>query len=80
MAIVPKFSRDAEITCKIKFIEMIDKTRVATRYAQKTAKADTVQNEEHLEILRELLNMEDAQLNNDECGSSSELENFDFTL
>ena len=54
--------------------------RVATRYAQKTAKADTVQDEEHLEILRELLNMEDAQLNNDERDSSSELEIFDFTL
>ena len=54
--------------------------RVATRYAQKAAKADTVQNEEHLEILRELLNMEDAQLNNDECDSCSELSNFDFKL
>ena len=54
--------------------------RVATRYAQKTAKADTVQDEEHLEILRELLNMEDAQLNNDECDSCSELSNFDFKL
>ena len=52
----------------------------AIRYAQKTAKADTVQDEEHLEILRELLNMEDAQLNNDELDSSSELENFNFTL
>ena len=54
--------------------------RVATRYAQKTAKADMAQDEEHLEILRELLNMEDAQLNNDERDSSSELEIFDFTL
>ena len=59
---------------------MIDKTRVATRYAQKTAKADKVQDEEHLEILMELLNMEDAQLNNDERDSSLELEIFDFTL
>ena len=59
---------------------MIDKTRVATRYAQKTAKADMAQDEEHLEILRELLNMEEAQLNNDELDSSSELENFNFTL
>ena len=59
---------------------MIDKQRVATRYAQKTAKADMAQDEEHLEILRELLNMEDAQLNNDELDSSSELENFNFTL
>ena len=59
---------------------MIDKTRVATRYAQKTAKADMAQDEEHLEILRELLNMEDAQLNNDEFDSSSELSNFNFNL
>ena len=59
---------------------MKDFIRVATRYAQKTDKADMAQDEEHLEILRELLNMEDAQLNNDELDSSSELENFNFTL
>lgn len=59
---------------------MKDFIRVATRYAQKTAKADMAQDEEHLEILRELLNMEEAQLNNDELDSSSELENFNFTL
>lgn len=52
----------------------------AIRYAQKTAKADTVQDEEHLEILMELLNMEDAQLNNDECDSSTDLTNFNFNL
>ena len=59
---------------------MKDFIRVATRYAQKTAKADMAQDEEHLEILRELLNMEDAQLNNDELDSSSELSNFNFNL
>ena len=53
---------------------------VATRYAQRTAKAGTVQNEVHLEILSELLNMEDAQLNSDELDSSLELSNFDFKL
>ncbi len=74
----PKVSREVEIIRQIK--KMKDFIRVATRYAQKTAKADTVQDEEHLEILRELLNMEDAQLNNDERDSSSELEIFDFTL
>ena len=74
----PKVSREVEIIRQIK--KMKDFIRVATRYAQKTAKADTVQDEEHLEILRELLNMEDAQLNNDERDSSSELENFNFTL
>ena len=78
LKINPKFSREVENTIQIK--KMKDFIRVATRYAQKTAKADTVQDEEHLEILRELLNMEDAQLNNDERDSSSELENFNFTL
>ena len=74
----PKVSREVEIIRQIK--KMKDFIRVATRYTQKTAKADTVHDEEHLEILRELLNMEDAQLNNDERDSSSELEIFDFTL
>lgn len=78
MAIVPKFSREVENTIQIK--KMKDFIRVATRYAQKTAKADTVQDEEHLEILRELLNMEDTQLNNDECDSSTDLTNFNFNL
>jgi hypothetical protein len=59
---------------------MTDKQRVATRYAPKTANADKGQNEEYLQIIKELLNMEDAQLNNDERDSSSELEIFDFTL
>jgi hypothetical protein len=59
---------------------MIDKQRVATRYAPKTANADKGQNEEYLQIIKELLNMEDAQLNNDERDSSSELEIFDFAL
>ena len=49
----------------------------AIRYAQKTAKADTIQDEEHLEILQEVLIMEDVQLTDDECDSSSELSNFD---
>ena len=38
----------------------------ANRYAQKTAKADTIQDEEHLEILQEVLIMEDVQLTDDE--------------
>ena len=74
----PKFSREVENTIQFKIMKYF--IRVATRYAQKTAKADTVQDEEYLEILRELLNKEDAQLNNDELDSSSELENFNFTL
>ena len=59
---------------------MKDFIRVATRYAPKAANADMTHNEEHLQIIEELLNMEDAQLNNDELDSSSELENFNFTL
>ena len=52
----------------------------AIRYAQKTAKADTVQDEEYLEILRELLNMEDVQLTDDECDNNTDLTNFNFNL
>ena len=52
----------------------------AIRYAQKTAKADTVQDEEHLEILRELLNMEDVQLTDDESANCTDLTNFNFNL
>ena len=52
----------------------------AIRYTQKTAKADTVQDEEHLEILRELLNMEEAQLTDDESANSTDLTDFDFTI
>ena len=47
------------------------KKRVATRYAQ---------NEEHLEILRELLNLEDTQLTDEDSDNSTDLEHFDFTL
>ena len=54
--------------------------RSAPRYATKTPNACTLQDEEHLEILKELLNMEGVQLTDDERDSSTELENFDFTL
>ena len=63
-------SREVEITID-KLLAMIDTKRVATRYAQ---------NEEHLEILRELLNMEDAQLTDDERANSTDLTDFNFTL
>ena len=59
---------------------MTDKQRVATRYAPKTANADKGQNEEYLEILKELLNMEDAQLTDDERANSTDLTDFNFTL
>ena len=48
--------------------------RVATRYALQA------HDEEHLEILRELLNMEEAQLTDDESANSTDLTDFDFTI
>ena len=59
---------------------MLDKIRVATQYATKTHSACALQDEEHLQIIEELLNMEDTQLNNDECDSSTDLTNFNFNL
>ena len=53
---------------------MKNNKRVATRYALQA------HDEEHLEILRELLNMEDAQLTDDESGNSTDLTDFDFTI
>ena len=52
----------------------------AIRYAQKTAKADKGQNEEHLQIIKELLNIEDVKLTDDERDNSTELEKFNFKL
>ena len=49
-------------------------TKVATRYATKAL------DEEHLRIIKELLDMEDAQLTDDERDNNTDLENFDFTL
>ena len=69
----PKISREVEITID-KLLAMIDTKRVATRYAQQTM------DEEHLEILKELLNMEDAQLTDDESANSTDLTNFNFNL
>ena len=53
---------------------MKDRKRVATRYAQQAM------DEEHLEVLRELLNMEDAQLTDDERANSTDLTDFNFNL
>ena len=69
----PKISREVEITID-KLLAMIDTKRVATRYAQQTM------DEEHLEILKELLNMEDAQLTDDERANSTDLTDFNFNL
>ena len=66
-------SREVEITID-KLLAMIDTKRVATRYAQQTM------DEEHLEILKELLNMEDAQLTDDESANCTDLTNFNFNL
>ena len=54
--------------------------KVALRYATKTPNACTLQDEEHLEILRELLNMEEAQLTDEESANSTDLTNFNFNL
>ena len=59
---------------------MTDKQRVATRYAPKTANADKGQNEEYLQIIKELLNLEDAKLTDDESANSTDLTNFNFNL
>lgn len=59
---------------------MKDFIRVATRYAPKAANADMTHNEEHLQIIEELLSMKDTQLTDDERDSSTEFGNFDFTL
>ena len=53
---------------------MKNNKRVATRYAQQAM------DEEHFEILRELLNMEEAQLTDDESANSTDLTNFNFNL
>lgn len=69
----PMVSREVEITID-KLLSMIDTKRVATRYAQQAM------DKEHLEILKELLNMEDAQLTDDEHANSTDLTNFNFNL
>lgn len=55
-------------------VDMKYRKRVATRYAHKAM------DEEHLEILRELLNMEEAQLTDDESANCTDLTDFDFTI
>ena len=59
---------------------MLDKIRVATQYATKTHSACALQDEEHLQIIEELLSMKDEQLSDDERDNSVELEKFNFKL
>lgn len=54
--------------------------RSASRYVTKTPDACALQDEEHLQIIEELLNMKDAEFTNDECDNSVELEKFNFKL
>ena len=54
--------------------------RSAPRYATKTPDACTLQDEELIQIIEELLNMKDAEFTNDECDNSVELEKFNFKL
>ena len=69
----PMVSREVEITID-KLLSMIDTKRVATRYAPQAM------DKEHLQTLKELLNMEDAQLTDDERANSTDLTNFNFNL
>lgn len=54
--------------------------RSAPRYATKPPDACTLQDEEHIQIIEELLNMKDAEFTDDECDNSVELEKFNFNL
>ena len=59
---------------------MKDFTKVALRNSTKAPSACTLQDEEHFQIIEELLNMKDEQLPDDERSDSTELEKIDFTL
>lgn len=59
---------------------MKDFTKVALRNSTKAPSACTLQDEEHLQIIEELLNMKDAEFTDDECDNNVELEKLDFTL
>lgn len=59
---------------------MKDFTKVALRNSTKTPDACTLQDEELIQIIEELLSMKDEQLSDDERSDSTELEKFDFTL
>ena len=54
--------------------------KVALRYATKTHGTCTLHDEEHLQIIEELLSLEDAQFTDDEHDNSVELEKFNFEL
>ena len=54
--------------------------RSAPRYATKTLDACTIQDEELIQIIEELLSMKDEHLTDDECDNSVELEKFNFKL
>lgn len=54
--------------------------KVALRNSTKAPSACTLQDEEHLQIIEELLSMKDEHLTDDERSDSTELEKLDFTL
>ena len=54
--------------------------RSAPRYAPKTPNACTLQDEELIQILQELLIMEDVQLTDDECDKSTDLTNINYNF
>ena len=59
---------------------MKDFTKVALRNSTKAPSACTLQDEELIQIIEELLSMKDEQLSDDERSDSTELEKLDFTL
>lgn len=54
--------------------------KVALRNSTKAPSACTLQDEEHLQIIEELINMKDAEFTDDECDNCIELEKFNFKL
>ena len=54
--------------------------RSAPRYVTKTPDACTLQDEELIQIIEELLSMKDEQFSDDERDNSVELEKFNFKL
>ena len=54
--------------------------KVALRNSTKAPSACTLKDEEHLQIIEELLSMKDEHLTDDERDNSVELEKFNFKL
>ena len=55
-------------------------TKVALRISTKAPSACTLQDEELLQIIEELLSMKEAQLTDDECDNSTDLTNINYNF